>query len=192
MEELLRTVEQILVPEITQNKKKYCLKQEETENQALKLWEESHQEKAVITHLKKKRKALYYKFYNEELRHILFLNKEIKNLTKLSDYFIFYPYKEKFYVFVCELKTENTKGEGAGKQVQAAEILAKYIVAMAIRQLNFQKFDVEYRALIFSTSNTIEFDTNIANPQPYLKYNNGLKYKHLQLGTNFYLESFCY
>lgn len=190
MEELLRTLELILVPEITQNKKKYCLKQEETENQALKLWEESHQEKAVITHLKKKRKGLYYKFYNEELDLILFLNKKIENVTQLSDYFIFYPHKDKFYVFVCELKTENTKG--VSKQVQAAEILAKYIMAMAIRQLNFQQFDIEYRALIFSTSNTIEFDTNIANPQPYLKYDNGLKYKHLQLGANFHLESFCY
>jgi hypothetical protein len=190
MEELLRTIEQILVPEITQNKKKYCLKQEETEYQSLKLWEESHQEKAFITYLKKKRKSLYYKFYNEELDLILFLNKKVENVTKLSDYFIFYPHKDKFYVFVCELKTTNTNG--VSKQVQAAEILAKYIVAMAIRQLNFRQFDVEYRALIFSTSNTIEFDSNITNPQPYQKYDNDLKYKHLQLGTTFNLDNFCY
>ncbi len=81
MEELLRTLEQILVSEITQNKRKYYLKQDETAYQALKLWEESHKDKAVITHLKKKRNALYYKFYNEELNLILFLNKTIENVT---------------------------------------------------------------------------------------------------------------
>lgn len=190
MEELLLTLEQILVKSIPQKKKWYHLRQKVKEQQPLKLWEESHGEQAIITCLKKKSNALHYKLYKDDLKLIPFFDVSIKNLTRLCDDMIFYPHKDKFYVFVCELKTTNT--EGASKQVQAAEILAKYIVAMAVRQLNFQKFDVEYRALIFSTSNTMEFDTNMANPQPYLKYSNGLKYKHLQLGTNFHLESFCY
>jgi hypothetical protein len=110
-------------------------------------------------------------------------------LTQICDYIIFYPFGQKMFVFLCELKTSNITG--SSKQLQASETLANYIINMAMRYLNVKSFDVEYRALVFSTSNTIRFATNVKK-DAYLEYPSGLKHKHLRTGEDCQLDHHCY
>lgn len=112
-------------------------------------------------------------------------------LLKFVRYFvtIHQPFEQKMFVFLCELKTNNITG--SSKQLQSSEILANYIVKMATKHLNLKSFDVEYRALVFSTSNTIRFATNVKK-DAYLKYPSGLKHKHLRAGEDCQLDHHCY
>jgi hypothetical protein len=93
------------------------------------------------------------------------------------------------FVFLCELKTTNITG--SSKQLQASGILASYIVKMAQLYLNFRDFNVEYRALIFSTRK-IKPITNKRFKELYLEYPNGLKHKHLRAGEICQLDHHCY
>ena len=142
-----------------------------------------------ITFIKKKGKALSYKFDTKEVDIFPLFKKEVAFLTQICDYIIFYPFEQKMFVFLCELKTNNITG--SSKQLQASEILANYIVNMAMKYLNLKSFDVEYRALVFSTSNTIRFATNVKK-DVYLEYPSGLKHKHLRAGEDCQLDHHCY
>jgi hypothetical protein len=161
----------------------------DTERGSYVLKEPENPDDYPITLLKKKSKALLYKFDRKGINIFPLFKKEIPSLTQICDYIIFYPYKKKMFVFLCELKTTNIKG--SSKQLQASEIVANYIVKMAIRYLNFKVFDVEYRALVFSTSNTIRFSTHLKK-EVYLEYPNGLKHKHLRAGEVCQLDCHCY
>jgi len=111
----------------------------------------------------------------------------IKN--SMCDYIIFYPYENVMFVFLCELKTK--KVSHSSKQVEAAKLLAEFILKMAERQLNFKRFQVEYRALIFSTSSKRRFSTS--RKGVYSEYPaSQLKYKHLKAGRSCYLDHHCY
>jgi len=180
MKNLLNTLDRILDERF---------KGEESEYNSFKLYEKNN-EKSPVSYLQKKRKGLCYHFPVEEKDLILILNKKVKNITSLCDFFVFFPHKEILFVFLCELKTNSTKG--SSNQVQTSEILARYIISMAEKELDFKKFNIEYRALIFSTSSKTEFDTNISKPSPYFQYENGLKHKHLKLGENYKIELLCY
>ncbi len=145
----------------------------------------------TVIKVKKKHEALAYQF-DFERSHVNifpFFNEKIEGLTKMCDYIIFYPYKGRMYVFMCELKTRQVKGSAG--QVQAAKLFAAYIIGMAKRHLkDFKDFDIQYRALIFSTSNTRRFSTNVRN-EPYSQYRTGLKFKHLRAGEVYRLNMYC-
>jgi len=64
-------------------------------------------------------------------------------------------------------------------------------VQVAQMYLNFKVFNVEYRALIFSTR-TIKSITSKKTKEPYLEYPNGLKHKHLRAGEICQLDYHCY
>ncbi|RKZ39789.1 MAG: hypothetical protein DRR16_31935 [Candidatus Parabeggiatoa sp. nov. 3] len=134
-------------------------------------------------------KALAYKFDKKGFEIYPVLKNEVALVNKVCDYVIFYPHKERLFVFLCELKTTNITG--SSKQVQATEIFASCLVKIAQMYLNFRVFNVEYRSLIFSTR-TIKSITNNKMKQPYLEYPNGLKHKHLRAGEICQLDSHCY
>jgi len=145
--------------------------------------------------IKKTGKTLLYRFpHNVEQGIDIFplFDRKMADLTKICDYVIFYPYKQgdktTFFVFLCELKTNNTNG--AIKQVQATKILANYLIEMAQRYLNFKTFQVEYRALIFSTTNIPKLSTKIK--PDYEVSSSGLKFKHLKTGEDCQLNHHCY
>jgi hypothetical protein len=141
--------------------------------------------------IKNQREALAYRFdFNRsEIDMFPYLNEKVEGLTRMCDYIIFYQRKGKLYVFLCELKSKNVKG--SAKQVQAAEVFANFLIRMAERYLDdFKEFDVRYRALIFSGSNTRRFSTNVRN-ESYSQYKNGLKFKHLKCGEDCSLHVHC-
>ncbi len=83
----------------------------------------------------------------------------------------------KMSCLLCELKTK--KVSHSSKQVEAAKLLAEFILKMAERQLNFKRFQVEYRALIFSTFSKRRFYTS--RKRVYSEYPaSQLKYKQLK------------
>ena len=141
--------------------------------------------------IKNHREALVYRFDFNRSKIDLFpyLNEKVEGLTSMCDYIVFYHRKGKLYVFLCELKSKNVKG--SARQVQAAEVFANFIIRMAKRHLDdFKTFDIHYRALIFSDSNTRRFSTNIRNDL-YSQYKNGLKFKHLKCGEGCSLHVHC-
>ncbi|MEK8020994.1 MAG: hypothetical protein VSS75_029340 [Candidatus Parabeggiatoa sp.] len=134
-------------------------------------------------------KALLYKFEPDELDLFPYFNKAVPFLNSLCDYIIFYPYENILFVFLCELKTK--KVSHSSKQVESAKLLAEFILKMAERQLNFKHFQVEYRALIFSTYSKRRFSTS--RKGVYSQYPaSHLKYKHLKAGRSCYLDHHCY
>jgi hypothetical protein len=179
MKDLLQTLDDILKLDFKQD----------TESGSYILKEPENPVGYPITIIKKKGKALSYKFDTKKVDIFPLFKKEVAFLTQICDYIIFYPFEQKMFVFLCELKTNNITG--SSKQLQASEILAHYIVKMAIKYLNFKSFDVEYRALVFSTSNTIRFATHVKK-EAYLEYPSGLKHKHLRAGEDCQLDHHCY
>jgi len=148
-----------------------------------------------LTKIKKTGRTLLYRFpHNVEQGIDIFplFDRKVADLTKICDYVVFYPYEEEkkavFFVFLCELKTNNTNG--AIKQVQATKILANYLIEMAQRYLNFKTFLVEYRALIFSTTNIPKLSTKFK--PAYEVSSSGLKFKHLKVGADCQLNYHCY
>lgn len=132
-------------------------------------------------------KALLYKFEAGDI--FPYFNKAVPFLNSMCDYIIFYPYENVMFVFLCELKTK--KVNHSSTQVEAAKLLAEFILKMAARQLNFKHFHVEYRALIFSTYSKRRFSTSrkgVYSQYPASK----LKYKHLKAGRTCYLDHHCY
>ncbi|RKZ62722.1 MAG: hypothetical protein DRR08_05385 [Candidatus Parabeggiatoa sp. nov. 2] len=151
--------------------------------------EEPYNNDYPVTLIKKRGKALAYQFDKKGFEIYPVFKNEVALVNKVCDYVIFYPYKQTLFVFLCELKTTNITG--SSKQVQATEIFANFIVKMAQMYLNFKVFNVEYRALIFSTR-TIKSITSKKTKEPYLEYPNGLKHKHLRAGEICQLDYHCY
>ncbi len=151
--------------------------------------EEPKQVDYPTTSIIKVGKALLYKFEADELDIFPYFNKGMPFLNSMCDYIIFYPYENVMFVFLCELKTK--KLTHSSKQVKAAKLLADFLLKMAERQLNFKHFQVEYRALIFSTSTKRRFSTS--RKSAYSQYPaSKLKYKHLKAGRSCYLDHHCY
>jgi hypothetical protein len=111
------------------------------------------------TTIRKVGKALFCQFDTDEIDIFPYFNKAVPFLNSMCDYTIFYPYKNTMFVFLCVLKTESVNN--SSRQVESAKLFAEFIIHKAERTLNFKKFRIEYRALIFSTSDKRRFSTNI-------------------------------
>lgn len=118
-----------------------------------------------------------------------FFETSIVDLCKVSDRLMIYPKTNSLYIFIVELKSSNPTG--AIKQVRASFELSKYICGTAKRLLNNPTVDIQYRGLIFSHK-TIKGTTKPRNLNYQQDLNSELKYKHLQSGNSFDLDSLSY
>lgn len=105
----------------------------------------------------------------------------------VSDHIILYPKNNILFVFIIELKTNNTTG--AINQVRASYELSKYICRTALRLSNYPKIKIKYRGIVFS-SKTYPRPTRVKSP--FTKdINNKLKYTYLQSGGQFDLDLYA-
>jgi AAA+ superfamily predicted ATPase len=121
----------------------------------------------VCLELDKKNKSIFQFFKND-----------VTDLCKIADRILFYSKNGVLYVFIVELKTESTGG--AFKQVKASYVLSEYVVNTVRRMLNFNKVNVEYRGLIFS-SKTYKLKSSPKDNFTKIE-NTNLKYQCLQSG----------
>lgn len=113
----------------------------------------------------------------------------IVGLCSVSDHLIIYPKPNSLFVFIVELKSSNPNG--AIKQVRASFELGKYICGTAKRMLNNPTVDIKYRGLIFS--NKTFKGTTKPKVSPYHQDNNSeLKFRHLQSGNSYNLDTLTY
>ena len=102
---------------------------------------------------------------NKEIFHVFDFS--VKGVSRVCDYILFYEKKgktkrskPKTFVFLCELKSSR----GAeNKQLEAAHIFSEFLVKTAIRILKFKHFDVEYRGIVISNSQSLRFKSNLKN-----------------------------
>jgi hypothetical protein len=104
----------------------------------------------------------------------------------ISDHLMFYPKKKSLFVFIVELKSSNITG--AINQVRASLELSKYICGTAKRMLNNPTVDIQYRGLIFSHK-AFKGTTKPKNLGYIQDKNSELKFKHLQSGNNYNLDT---
>jgi hypothetical protein len=143
------------------------------------------------TLIKQRGKMLMLKLDVENSNQLIFplFNDTMEGLTQICDYIIFYPKDNKLFVFLCEQKTGKPS---AKHQVEAARILAEFIVKMVQRMLHFKHFEVEYRALIFSLSQSSQFASSVQQ-EPYVVLKpSQLKNKLLRAGETCYLDNLCF
>lgn len=115
-----------------------------------------------------------------------FFETSIVGLCKVSDRLMIYPKTNSLFIFIVELKSTNPTG--AIKQVRASFELSKYICGTAKRLLNNPTVDIKYRGLIFSHK-TFKGTTKPRNLDYQQDLNSELKFKHLQSGNSFDLDS---
>lgn len=115
-----------------------------------------------------------------------FFDASIAELCSVSDHIIIYPKSDFLYVFVIELKTTNPTG--AIKQVRANYELGKYICGTAKRMLNNPIIEIKYIGLIFSNK-TFKGTTKPKRNPYHQDKNSELKYRHLQSGTTYNLDT---
>lgn len=122
--------------------------------------------------------------------------------SKMCDYIVIYP-KEvkgniKLFVFLCELKSNNTKG--SGRQIRLGFYLAKYIISVASEFLKKDDKDslvyvpeavVEYRGLIFSVVGH-RMSTNPRNERYNIVPGMNLRYQHVQCGQEWDVDAYCF
>ena len=183
-EELLIKLTDIIVPEYL-----YSVKTGD-----FILTEESSQSKCKHVQLKKTGKMLVLKF--DQVfgtgHDVLPFFKSIEDVKKICDYIIIYPIKDtdKLFVFICELKSNSTKK--AGKQVRAGFYFAQYLISTTLRLLGYKKYDIHYRALIFSTNPLVKGTTSSKS----LAYNEfpapDLKFKHLPCNQPCDIDAYCF
>lgn len=92
-----------------------------------------------------------------------------------------------------EVKYIPDQAENVNLEVHLTGSLVKALsnIVFYLRHLgDFKEFQVRYRALIFSGSNTRRFSTNVRH-EPYLQYQGGLKFKHLKCGEDCSLHVHC-
>ncbi len=144
--------------------------------------------------LKKKGAILAYNFDVKDSNNAVFpiFESTIPSVTSIADYIVFYPYKdEKLFVFVCNLKSNNTTG--VNDQAQGGWLLSEYIVKTVERLLKFpDNLQVEYRSLIFTTNQNTRFSTNIEQNAYAVLGRSGLKSKMLKAGEDCYLDALCF
>lgn len=117
-----------------------------------------------------------------------FFETSIVELCKVSDHMIIYPKIDSLYIFIVELKTTNPNG--AIKQVRASYELGKYICGTAKRILNNPVVDIKYRGLIFS--NKTFKGTTKPKKTYHQDLNSELKYRHLQSGKSYNLDTLSF
>ena len=117
-----------------------------------------------------------------------YFNRE-KGVRKVSDYILFYKSKDKLFVFICELKSKNTKG--SGKQIEASYVLAQFLINTVRRMLNFKDINIEYRALLFSHKGTIKGTCKQKKIDYSIYPSSNLKWIHLKDGEVYSLDLLC-
>jgi hypothetical protein len=150
-----------------------------------------------LTILKKKGAILAYNFDVKDSNNAIFpiFEPNVQYLTTIADYIVFYPYKdETLFVFVCNLKSNNTTG--ASEQAQGGWLLSEYIVKTVERLLNFpDDMPVQYRSLIFTTNPSVpptRFSSNVKQ-DPYVPLGRSLlKSKTLKAGDDCFLDTLCF
>lgn len=143
------------------------------------------------TLVKQKGKMLIYSFDVEDSNDSVFpiFNSRVEGLTSICDYIIFYPKEKILYTFLCDLKSTATS---AKKQVESGWVLAKYILNMTQKKLRFKSSEMEFRSLVFSTSNRARFNSSIKK-EPYVVLEGSfLKNKLLAAGKTCYLDNLCF
>jgi hypothetical protein len=112
-------------------------------------------------------------------------------LSSISDYVLFYEKrrgdKPVLYVFLCNMKSTNATG--SSKQVEATHILSEYIIKMAVRHLGYKKFQVRFRALLFTLRHTARFNTKVSRDKYVRLGRSGILQMPLKAGNNCYLEN---
>jgi hypothetical protein len=146
------------------------------------------------TIIKQRGKMLMLKLDVEDSNKIIFpfFDSSMNRLTQICDYIIFYPKEDTLFVFLCEQKTSQSS---AKYQVEAGLILAEFIVRMAQRMLKFQTFNVEYRALVFSLSDTSRHQqtSKVKKDNDYAILGDSfLKNKLIRAGGDCYLDNLCF
>ncbi len=158
-----------------------------------RLKEASPESKCKPIRLKKTGKMLVLKF-DGTLDLLPFFNSSIADVKKMCDYIVIYPVKgkNKLFVFLCELKSGNI-GD-AGEQVRAGRHFAEYLISTALRLTGYHAYDIQYRALIFSTKIPAKGGTN-PKSLPYEEYQYpvlNLKYKHLPCNQDCDINAYCF
>jgi hypothetical protein len=115
-----------------------------------------------------------------------FFETSIADLCSVSDHIIIYPKTDALFVFIIELKTTNPTG--AIKQIRANYELGKYICGTARRMLNNPIVNIQYRGLIFSHK-TFKGNTKPKKTMYHQDKNSELKFRHLQSGNNYSLDT---
>ena len=184
-EEVLKTLSNIIIP-----RHLYSI-----QGGHFRLIEESPGATCKEVQFKKTGKILILKFdqiFGEARYDILPFYREQRNVKRICDYIVIYPQKDtnRLFVFVCELKSSNVGN--AGEQARAGFHLAEYLVHTALRLLRYQRCDIEYRALIFSTRIHPRGGTNAAS-LAYEQYPViDLKFKHLPCNFPCDIDAYCF
>ncbi len=144
---------------------------------------------ALAVKLSKTGRYLCYSF-DTGLGVFPFFNKSLPSLCSINDYVLFYPNDRGLYVFLIELKTDNTKG--ALEQLRAGFELACYLCRTAQRLLKYPEgLSIQFRGLVFSgraplpkgktKPKNLGYKSDERNPE--------LKYKYLRSGKTYNLDS---
>ena len=159
--------------------------------------EESEAKGYPVTVLKKNGTVLAYNFDVKDSNAAVFpiFEPNFPNLTAIADYIVFYPHKdETLFVFVCNLKSDNTTG--VSEQAQGGWLLSEYIVKTVERLLKYpDTMPVEYRSLIFTTKPnvpTTRFSTNIKQDAYVPLGRSELKSKTFKAGDDCFLDVLCF
>lgn len=112
-----------------------------------------------------------------------------KGVRKISDYLLFYKSNKKFYVFICELKSQRAKG--SLKQVEASYVLSQFLVNTVSRMMGFKDIDIEYRALVFSRKGLSKGTCKPKKGNYEIYPSSNLKWVHLKDGGSYHLDMFC-
>lgn len=133
-------------------------------------------------------KALFLKLDQQRVEIFPWYDHTLEKLCQIPDYFIFYPTEQSVFVFIIELKTNNTTG--SFKQVEAGYELSKYFCATTRRIMNYQAgIDIQYRGLIFSSRREKKGTTKPKNLKFEYKKGPDLYYKHLMSGFTVDLDA---
>jgi len=153
------------------------------------LKEASPESKCKPIRLKKTGKMLVLKF-DGTLDLLPFLNSSIADVKKMCDYIVIYPVKgkNKLFVFLCELKSGHISD--AGEQVRAGRHFAEYLISTALRLIGYRAYDIQYRALIFSTKTAKDTKPKTSPYEEYPMLN--LKYKHLPCNQDCDINVYCF
>lgn len=146
-----------------------------------------------VTKLRKKGKALVYKFDKKQI--FPFFNSSKEFINKSSDYIIFNEKKDTLFVFVVELKSKNPKD--AYPQLFASEKFVNFVHSMVEAYCIINKIPMEgnaglvIRHIVLSLKSP-RFATNVKEDNKYYIHKQyGYKYVHKKAGTDLLLENLC-
>ena len=147
-----------------------------------------------ITKLKKKGKALVYKF-DVDGRIFPFFDYTKSFINKSSDYIIFNEKENALFVFVVELKSNNP--QNAHAQLYASEKFVNFISSMVEAYCKINKIPIEgdnepeIRHIVLSLKSP-RFATNVKKDNKYHIHKQfDYQYLHKKAGTDLFLDNLC-